>query len=152
MMMFGGSTHKVAHGAGSRDSSHVHPLPQDAPCYRPSIRAGDPLVLRLSGMSAFPSTATTLQFIRPQLPGRYTVVGTPNQLQVYAESELAACLQNWTLTAACRFVLRCRTCLQLSQFYCLQHLSVQQHSRVTLHQNRRPRSFLVAAQHASMLA
>lgn len=46
----------------------------------------------------------TLEYQRPTLPRRYTVVGPPRQIAGYADAELAEGLALWTTAVLCRSV------------------------------------------------
>ncbi|KAG2488060.1 hypothetical protein HYH03_013364 [Edaphochlamys debaryana] len=61
----------------------------------PVITPGEQLTLRFGGVA-------TLQYVRPVLGRRYTVVGPPRAIAGYAEAELAEGLQHWTTAVLCR--------------------------------------------------
>ncbi|GIL81434.1 hypothetical protein Vretimale_989 [Volvox reticuliferus] len=61
----------------------------------PLVHPGEQMTLRFGGVA-------TLQFTRPVLGRRFTVVGPPRAIQAYAEAELAEGLQHWTAAVLCR--------------------------------------------------
>ncbi|GIL62061.1 hypothetical protein Vafri_16363 [Volvox africanus] len=61
----------------------------------PLVHPGEQMILRFGGVA-------TLQFTRPVLGRRFTVVGPPRAIQAYAEAELAEGLQHWTAAVLCR--------------------------------------------------
>ncbi|EFJ52381.1 hypothetical protein VOLCADRAFT_103040 [Volvox carteri f. nagariensis] len=61
----------------------------------PPVHPGEQMTLRFGGVA-------TLQYTRPVLGRRFTVLGPPRSIQSYAEAELAEGLQHWTSSMLCR--------------------------------------------------